>query len=139
MMKWLKIHTQNCVLLTGMYYSYWLWIVFSLTCRGHFLAEEHKIDLVKGDVLQGFVGVGDVGPDPGLGPVQEAPVRQRGGAGGGLGLNQLITNLPETLNSPANHTKVSGAVVLRTKDIFTKISMIKWKYTRLTCDKVWVK
>ena len=84
------------------------------------LAEEHKVDLVKGDVLQGFVGVGDVGPDPGLGPVQEAPVGQGGGAGEGLGLNQLITNLPETLNSPANHTKVSGAVVLRTKDIYTR-------------------
>ena len=45
------------------------------------LAEEHKVDLVKGDVLQGFVGVGDVGLDPGLGPVQVAPVKQRGGQG----------------------------------------------------------
>ena len=51
-------------------------------------------------------------------PVQEAPVGQGGGAGGGLGLNQFITNLPETLDSPANYTNVSGAVVLRTKKHF---------------------
>ena len=85
---------------------------FPLTCCCHFLTEEHKVDLVQGDVLQGFVGVGDIGPDPGLSPVQETPVRQGGGTGGGLGFYQLVTDLPETLNSPANHTEVSGAMVL---------------------------
>ena len=95
--------------------SHRLLVGLLLTCCCHFLTEEHKVDLVQGDVLQGVVGVGDVGPDPGRGPVQEAPVRQGGGAGRGVSLHQLVTDFPETLNGPANHTEVSGAMVLINK------------------------
>ena len=86
--------------------------ILILTCRCHFLTEEHKVDLVKGNILQRIVGVGDILPESALGPVQVTPVRQGGGAGGGVCLHQLITDLTETLNSPANHTEVSGTMIL---------------------------
>ena len=93
------------------------------------MTEEHKVDLVKGNVLQRFVGVGDILPEPGVGPVQVTPVRQGGGAGGGVRLNQLITDLAETLNSSANHTEVSGTMIL-TKETDFDILFMKNKNVR---------
>ena len=86
------------------------------TCGGHLLAEEHEVDLVEGDVVQGAV-VLDVAPQRRLPLVQITPVRQppaRAGAGGrdGAGLHDFIAYFSETLNSIAHHSQVT---VLRSR------------------------
>ena len=104
-------------------------ISLDFTCRCHFLTEEHKVNLVKGNVFQRIVGVGDILPESALGPVQVTPVRQGGGAGGGVCLHQLITDLSETLNSPANHTEVSSTMILAKEKDF-EILFMKCKNVR---------